>query len=279
MYTVIVENAKGQQLDLNKNYHTEITGLTPPNASVNMSKVSGVDGSQFNSAAVNSRNIVLTIYPKQPVEVNRLRLYDYFLVGQTIKIYYKNGLRNVYTEGYVETIDGTFFTNREALQISILCPDPYFKGAGEIVADISKLVSLFEFPFAIDVAGIPLSEFNEYLIGQITNDGNVSTGLVIELTANGTVVNPVIYDADTRDSMGLRLTMQANDLIRITTIKGKTGVELIRGGLTTNIINTILDDATWFQARPGTNFYTYIVDDGLDNLSVKFMANALYSGV
>lgn len=279
MYTAIIENAKGHQLDLNKNYYTEITGLTPPNASINMSKVSGVDGSQFNSATVNNRNLVLTIYPRHPVEVNRLKLYDYFIVGQKIKFYYKNAARNVYTEGYVETLDGTFFTNQEALQVSILCPDPYFKGAGEIIADISKLVSLFEFPFSIDAAGIPLSEFNEYLIGQITNDGNVSTGLIIELTANGKVINPVIYDADSRESMGLRLTMQANDLIRITTIKGQTGVVLVRGGTTTNIINTIIDGATWFQANPGTNFYTYTVDDGLDNLSVKFMANALYSGV
>lgn len=279
MYSAIVENAKGQQLDLNKNYYTEITGLTPPNASINMSKVSGVDGSQFNSAAVNNRNLVLTIYPKHPVEANRLKLYDYFGVGQKVKFYYKNAARNVYTEGYVETLDGTFFTNQEALQVSILCPDPYFKGAGEIIADISKLVSLFEFPFSIDAAGIPLSEFNEYLIGQITNDGNVSTGLFIELTANGTVINPVLYDADSRESMGLRLTMQANDLIRITTIKGQTGVVLVRGGITTNIINTIIDGATWFQAKPGTNFYTYTVDEGLDNLSVKFIANALYSGV
>lgn len=280
MFSIILENEKGEQLDLNKNYFTEITdGLTPPNASINMAKVTGANGAQFNSSMVNSRNIVLSVYPKNPVETHRISLYRFLPIGGWVKFYYKNDKRNIYTEGYVESLVGNLFTKLQMIQVSILCPDSFFKSAGEIITDISKLVDLFEFPMCIEKSGIALSEFNEYLIGQVNNEGDMSTGLIIELNAIGTVVNPVIHDANTRESMALHITMQASDLIRINTIVGKSHVELIRAGSSMNLINVVNDEASWLQAKPGVNFYTYTVDSGLDNLIVKFRANALYSGV
>ncbi len=282
MWACIIENKKGQQLKLhpNENYIVEITsGLEPPPVENVFTKISGVDGSSLNSSTSGSRNMLFQIYPQYPVDINRVNLYKYFKKKELIKIYYKNELRNVYIEGVVDTFECDHHANPQAATISIICPDPYFNDVVEIVEDISKLSSMFEFPFSISKEGIPFSEFNEFLIAEVTNKGDIDSGIIIELHANGTVENPVIHNADTRETFALNFTMQASDVIKINTIEGQQRIELIRSGVSTNIINSIVEGSEWLQAVAGVNFYTYTVDSGLDNLSVKFKPRIAYEGV
>ena len=153
MYTFIAENANGEQLQLtqNPNYELVITnGLLPPSATINTSQLVNTDGELFNSSKMNMRNLVFTIYPKHPVEANRLALYKIFKSKQYVKCYYKNDSRNVYIEGYVETIDGSLFDQIQAIQVSITCPQPYWKGLNEVTTDMSKITNMPEFTFSTD---------------------------------------------------------------------------------------------------------------------------------
>ena len=104
MFTLKIENRFGDILELthNKNYIvTEVGGLNPPKAKINLSDVAGMDGALFNSAKAETRNLVLTVLPQTPVEENRLTLYRFAQIAQWCKIYYSNGSVDVQIEGYV----------------------------------------------------------------------------------------------------------------------------------------------------------------------------------
>ena len=72
MFSLIVENSKGEQLSLSQNSNyviTGISGLTPPSSTINLSSNYGTDGSTFNSSKVEKRNIVINVKPQKPVEL------------------------------------------------------------------------------------------------------------------------------------------------------------------------------------------------------------------
>ncbi len=75
MYTLIIENEKGEQLKLtdNPNYDVlSVEGTNPPKADINTVTVSGSDGSRFNSSRLSERNLVITLNIRPPTEENRI---------------------------------------------------------------------------------------------------------------------------------------------------------------------------------------------------------------
>ena len=100
MFTLKVENKKGEILDLTSEYIIEkIDGLAPPSAAINTSTVGTNDGTIYNSARVENRNIVITARIKEPVEANRIRLYRFFKIKDWCRLYFKNGTRTFILTG------------------------------------------------------------------------------------------------------------------------------------------------------------------------------------
>lgn len=281
MFKLIVENAKGEQLTLsnNKNYIiSDIDGLTPAAANINSSVIGLGDGELFESSRVEKRSLSLSIMPRGDVEKNRIKLYKFFKPKHYVKIYYANSSRDVFIEGYVESFEGNFFTDKEVMEIGILCLQPYFKSAEEIVTDLSNILGGFSFPFAINAAGIPFSEIIRVEYENIYNGGDVESGVIIELQAEGDVVNPIIYDSIS-SSLGFKITLAAGDVIRVNTYKGSKSAVLIQNGLETNILNKLMPNPTWFRLDPGDNLLSYSCDSGADALQVRFYHYDLYEGV
>lgn len=282
MYKLIITNSFGQSLRLSQNGAYEILsieGLTPPTAVVNSSSIGGADGALFNSTRMNVRNIVVTIAPNFPIEKNRIALYKLFQVKDLVKLRYITESRDVVIEGYVESFIGNPFTARQQFQISILCLQPYFKSANEVINDLSQILSEFEFPFSTEDEGTIFSEIDLIQYVAITNDGETDTGLVIELTAIGEVVNPVIYDATNLTNISLNLTMQTGDFIRINTNYSNKSIKLIRNAIEYNIINNVNGQLTWFNLAPGETVFAYDAESGAEFLSIRFYHNTLYQGV
>ena len=282
MFTLIVENSRGERLNLteSKNYDLlRVDGLTPPTAAISTAVVGTMDGEKFNSARLNIRNPVLTIRPHNPVEENRINLYRWFSPKHNVKLYYSNGQRDVFTQGYVESVTGSLFDNPQTFQISIICPDAYLYNRSEIVQDASYAAALFEFPFAVPEEGVELSMYDNIDTVVVINDSDSETGVTIQLRASGDVVNPKIYQRDTLESFGLNITMQAGDVIEINTRRRSKGVKLYRDGNETNIINYIDKNVVWFQLLPGDNQFTYTADSGDFSLAATFVYNPRYEGV
>lgn len=282
MFTLKIENRFGDVLEVthNKNYIVaKVEGLNPPKAQINTSNIAGMDGALFNSAKVETRNIVLTVLPQSPVEKNRLALYKYSQVKQWCKIYYSNGAVSVQIEGYVEAIEGSLFDRPQSFQISIVCPQPYFESLHEIYNDISSLVANFEFPFAIEKEGIEFSYINHDALATVTNVGDTETGILIYITARGQVKNPIIYGNNTGGSMKLNITLADRDQVIINTNSGERSVKLISGVTETNIIDKLQSGAEWFVLSPGENIFTYDADEGADLMSIVFRHRTKYGGV
>ena len=282
MFTIKIENSSGDVLTLthNENYDfLGVTGLNPPAATLNFSEIVGVDGSIFNSSKVKSRNLVFTIRPRDPVEQNRLALYKYFRIKQWCKIYYTNGSLNVQTEGYVETVETDLFSNAETMQISVICPKPYFESLFEIYSDVSRLLSLFEFPFAIEKEGIEFSRIEVDSFTHIENVGDIDTGIIIEITARGTVKNPVIYNTNTGGKFGVNITLNEYDQLIINTNPGEKSVSVVRSGIQSNAINGLQSGIEWFLLDPGENTFSYDAAVGSEVMSVAFRHRTRFGGV
>lgn len=283
MFTLKVENKNNQVLTLTHNESqyqvVNIDGLNPPEAEIYTNTVANMDGAKYKSAKLQMRNVVLTVKINGDAEANRLHLYEYFATGRWCKLYYSNGSRNVFIEGYCETIECPLFTINQEMQISIVCPDPYFKSLQMIYADISKVFANFEFPFDIDESGIEMSIVD---IGReviVLNNGEAATGTTITLTASEQIKNPVIYNVGTSEFFKLNVTMQDGDVITINTAKGHKSVNKISNGIKTNVINYVQEGSTWFQLEVGINKFTYTADQNEELLKVEIESNLLYEGV
>lgn len=289
MFNLTVETKSGQRITLT---HREtdfqvlkVDGLNPPKALITSNTVVGMDGARFSSSKLEPRNIVITIKINGNVERNRLELYKYFKTKHYCKIYYSHGSRSIYAEGYVETIECDIFENGQTMQISIICHDPYLKGIDEIVYDMSKVIGAFEFPFAFGGNGVisPTTtddaiEFSTYAsenFVNVINSGDVDSGFIIEFTAYGTVVDPVVYCVDDNRSFGVNCTMTEGDVLIIDTISGEKSVTLVRDGERINYLKHIKKNSKWLVVRQGDNQYTYSATSGADlvNMIVKFRTN------
>ena len=282
MYSVSVKNDRGAVLQLTNNPDYtifKIEGLNPPPATINTSVNTTTDGVKINSARLDSRNLVMYIKPERNIEVNRINLYKYFPSKKTVTVYFKNSSRNVFISGVVETLETDHFENPQIAQVSIVCPDPYFKDVNELNAEIGKSHSLFQFPFAMPADGV---EVASYVIDErkiIVNPSDIETGVTIKLFATSTVVNPTVYDVLNNKQMSVNVTLNAYDSLVIESNLTNKKITLIKDGQSSNALGHMRPGSKWFTLSAGDNVFTYECDSGGEHLMVSFTASALYSGV
>lgn len=259
MIQITAENKYNQSVSLTGNPSltlAPVRGLTPPPANINTTPLATKDGSIFNSSAMQNRNIVLTLYPRQEVEATRVNLYKYFRVKQYIKLYITTSLRSVWIDGYIETMDGDLYENPQKMQISIICPDPYFKDTEQTVVSISDGT------------------------GSIENDSDDETGVVIELNATGAVSTPTITNETTGETFTINTAMAEGDKIVLNTRRGEKSLTKIAADeTTTNIINAMDPGSDWFNLIPGENTFSYSAAAGAENLTIQLILQPIFEGV
>lgn len=282
MYTLILENKYGDKLELthNPNYTISmIDGLDPPDATINTTHNAGFDGSTFNSAYVNNRTITITLAVNQPAEENRIALYRYSMPKASVRVYYRNGTRDVYIDGYVQTMPIGYFDRKQVVQIVILCPQPLYTGTYAETQEMTSVDALMEFEVETPAVGI---EFSEIILNQeksITNNGDIETGAVITIRATGAAETPKIYNTGTGEYIILNVTMAAGDVIVINTRKGEKKIVLTHSGTDTNIVGLLEQGSTWFSLLPGDNVFIYTADTNPENLYLTFDVLNQYQGV
>lgn len=282
MFTISVENHHGEILNLSESPMYDvlrIDGLSPPPATLNFSQMANFDGGKYNSGQLEMRNLVLTVKIYPDIETNRINLYKYFPSKKTVRIYYQNETRDVYIDGMIETVEIDPFTINETAQISILCPDPYWKERDESRLNFSNVISLFEFPFSIPEEGIEFSRLQK-LTTAFFNNGEIETGFTIEFQATSSqILNPKFINRTTQEFFGLNVDMAEGDIIRINTRRGEKSVKLIRDGIETSIIGDRQSGSSWIQMAPGRNELSYECDNGSEYLIVSVYTHVLYGGV
>lgn len=284
MFELILENKAGDQLTFAQNSAftiSEIQGLNPPDATINVSEIALIDGAKYNSAKLNVRTISIAFAIEYDAAKNRVEMYKVLKSKQYVKMYYTGSYRQVYIEGYIESIDITYFKMKQIVTCTILCPSPYFKDAQDIVDNLINIFKSFHFPFASPAEPeLVFGYFSNSLGITIDNDGDAECGMVIEMYARNAVSNPKIFNYTTSEYFGIQYDFQKADLVTIDTRKGQKSVTLLRGGVETNLFNYIMQGSTWLQIAVGGSTFVYEVGSGKTaDLNTTFTHCSLYEGV
>lgn len=283
MFELQLENASGNIVNINDGVRYAVigaSGLNPPSASLFTQKSPNRKGSKYNGSTLDERNITLTIRLIGDIEGNRNALYDWVDTEQYIKVRYRNGLKNVYCEGYVEECPIDLFVEQEEVEVSIVCGDPYWKDLQEIATDISNTLSLFKFPFAIDSEGVPFSVVRDSNTTRVFNQG-AETGIIIRIQCKGDIKDFAFFNAnDTTQIFRFNTTFSAGWLVEIDTDSTpKICKAILPDGSTVNLVKYISGRPTWFKLRKGNNLFGYTADSGLDNADVTISFVNKYLGV
>lgn len=259
MYTLRVINSYGADVTLTgdeNNYQiTNITGLEPPQAQVNISKLAGYDGGIFNSAQLNVRNLVITIRINGDVEANRIALYQLFPCGEQVTVRYKNSRINAYINGYINNISCPIFSNGEIMQISIQCPDTFFKS----VSDFTKTTA----------ANSNYIEFDTY-----------STALYSCLTTiNFAGSCTIVSVSSSAGNTNIAYQFQTGDVLKINSERNNKSIILTRGGTDTDILGELSTTPVFPMIAPGANEFVFTASTAAAFGSASVKYTELYGGV
>lgn len=169
--------------------------------------------------------------------------------------------------------------NYQNFSISLLAPNPYWQDINTIKEEVAIWRGAFEFPLEIVEEGIEMGYREPSLIVNIFNKGDVACGMKILFKALATVVNPSLFNVNTREYFKINKTMQAGEVLTVTTHFQNKRVELNANGVVSNAFNWIDLDSTFLQLEVGDNLFRYDADGGLDNLEVSIYYTPQYLGV
>lgn len=305
--SMTVTNARGDTLDLPirnpmaTGYNVvAIDGLGPVDAVLQTSNTVTTDGVIFNGARKDEREIVINLayYPESGKNIEDLRhgTYKYFPEKEEVTLVFHADTRSVSTTGIVESNDVSIFSEKEGSSIVIKCPDPWFRIDNELnrVTSFSNVEPVFEFPF--NWANNPVGEPKPLWFGAIKNmhsknivyDGESEVGVIIRMSFDAPVRNIRIYNEEAgqeidvfTDKVKLIIAdgIKPGDELVICTIPKRKSVEIIRDGISYNILNAINRDVRFITLHKGANTIVYSAESGVDNIRMSIENETLYTGV
>ena len=230
------------------------------------------DGTTYNGEGLEQRNIVITANIRRNHRQNREFLSRVFKVhSEGTFIHEEEGDRRE-IKYRVENIDVEEKGVLRAAVISLICTDPYFTDAEETIKiEMSQWYDDWEFECEIPEEGMEFGHRETDTIKQVDNESTKDVGITITLEADDEVVNPIIYNQTTNETLKLLCTMLPNDMITIKTVEGEITVELLRNGVVIDYNYTVDEDNDgYIQLVMGMNVIKYDADAGVEYLNVKF---------
>ena len=247
---------------------SNVDGLTTASVELSSSTVSGMDGDVITNRRTFPRSIIFDLsIETADVETVKTCVFQYIKPKKTATLQMTTGERVLQISGVVESINMPRFTNSVIIQITLYCSNPYWQDADYVTEDISSVIDLHYFTdyeddmLYFEEEGIPFGEYDANLTKIIVNNGDVDVGMEIHVIALDTVTNPVIYNSS-GEYIGANVTMEANDEIVISTVKGKKSITL-NGE---SIFPKLKQGSTWLQLKTGEDEYTIDSDEGERNV-------------
>ena len=84
---------------------------------------------------------------------------------------------------------------------------------------------------------------------------------------------------DTQEFIKMNVTLDAGDVLSISTGYGRKEVSLKRRGIVSNAFRYMDVDSTYLQLAAGDNLFRYDAESNLENLEVSIYHDDLYLGV
>jgi hypothetical protein len=239
-----------------------IDGLDPVKASVSTSPRGYVDGVTYTGSDVPARNIVLTIHPNPdwlawtPEKLRRL-IYQYFMPKYPVRlVFVDDDIGSVEISGVVESVSANPFTKDPEIQVSIICPDPYFVAVYPTV-----------------VTGQTIRSGGATTV--VPYNGTVESGVLVKVTyASGS--NPTAIGVQLGDpSLGyfnVNAGVSSTLYFEMSSVPLQKFVQNIdlNTGVINNLLSDVEDGSSWLLLQPGDNEFSVVTDQGVQDWELTF---------
>jgi hypothetical protein len=241
-----------------------IDGLDPVKASINTSPFGSVDGASYVGSSVLSRNIVLTLHPNPnwddwTYEGLRRLLYSYFMPKRATRlVFYSDDMIPVEISGIVEGVDVNQFSKDPELQVSIICPDPYFTALNAIV-----------------LTGQTVRPHGAVII--VDYQGTIESGMIVKVTAS-IAPNPTDIAIQIGDPAltycAVATTVDSSNYFELSSLPLRKYVQNINigSGVITNLLSKVhvQEGSQWPTFQPGENEFSVITDGGVQDWELTY---------
>ena len=303
IYTIIATNAKGDSvlLDLANPWAggiavTGASGLGPAEGTINTVNFATSDGALFNSSRIKSRDIELNLkFLGSDIEAVRHKLLRYFRVKHPITLDFITDYRHTYITGHVEKNEIDIFSNSEGADLTIVCPNPFFKlrdpVKGKNSVRFTTSTPSFEFEFQDPNSDSPTLIFGEMTAtGEtvVVYEGDADASTIVDIQFLGPASGVKLYNTTTQTRINIdtneisRLlgsTIRAGDRLSISSGVGDKYVKAYRDGNVYNALSALDKDSDWIFLTPGDNMITVRADTGIDNVSAIISFENLYESI
>lgn len=239
-------------------------------------------GENYIGTTVNKRNIIIKGAFKDDIVNNRQKLYRMFPLKTIGTLYYYEESLERKIEYTVESIKINEKGIHRHFQISLICSNPYFTDLTNTIKSMATWTPKFKFLLRIPQdTGIKFGTKNVTSMVTIENDTNIDFGMTITFTANDIVVNPSLFNVDSREELKIEKTMNAGDKIIVHTYRQDKNITYIpvSTGIEENINNLMVYGSKFLQIHRGSNTYRYNADDGENNLEAVIEYSNEYEAV
>lgn len=240
-----------------------IDGLDPVTASIGTTPYGSTDGEAYVGSSVLSRNLVITLHPNpdwdtwSPEALRRI-LYSYFMPKQAVRFeFYSDDMPDLEITGVVESLTANMFTNDPEVQVSVICPDPYFQTIDPIILN----GNVGDDPLDIEYGGnIPggIQVIIEQISGTNPNEVDIQIGnpdLTFFKVAQANVVTSTKY-------------------FHMSSLPMSKYVETVNesNGVITSLLSNVVtkEGSEWPLLLPGTNQFQVLSDNGAQTWELAY---------
>ena len=263
MFRLTIERlTDGKSLELTHdemNYQlTEVDGIEVPEIDMATYDIASIDGTKVSNIKMPDREITVTFFIRGNVESNRRAIHQLCRVRSVMRLHFVTDGGSKYIDGYLKSIDSNRFDNLVEMDLTFICPDPYFKAERGVIVDMSRSYGGFFFPFGMKrVTGI------QDLMRTATIDSvsENETGIIIRVTFLASARGIRITNANTGEYLTVEHSFASGDILEIDTIDGQKDIILYHDNDEQSIISSVLDGSTFFQLQSGNNSFNYVIKD------------------
>ena len=267
---LLLTNKNGNTLDLLNNRNRFIlykaNALHGINTDISETESPFIDGTQIESVRALPRSIELGFKIVGDVQTAIDYFTSYVKSKQFVTLEEINDDdRDIVINGVVTMPPYTRMLQACEINITIYCGQPYWEDAQAIINALTMYLDLMYFPITgqwFTEEGRPFGAIDTNVTKTFTNNSDTSVGMLIELVALNTLVNPRL-SCDSGNQVGwymqLNLTLNAEDNVFISTVRGNKYIT-INGSTTYNnqpILNYLeFSGNDWLQLETGDNVFS-----------------------
>lgn len=282
-------NKNNQILDLLNNRDKFILsgaeGLHGIETEIGESETAYTDGTTAESVKALPRGIELTFTLRGNIKAS----IDYFTSivksKQFVTLREIEGERDITIKGIATIPPYSRMAQNCKIVLTVYCPQPYWEDLENVIEDISNALNLLYFPSDgqyFTAVGRPFGRINTNLTKTFENKGDTAVGMIINLVALGTVINPRI-SCDSGEQKGwfmkLNLTLREGDKLEICTVRNNkyitvNGVDTYNGEPILNYLEWQGNE--WLQLETGENTFSVATDNSATDGNLYF--SFIYKG-